>query len=1079
MQTSPLASTVKYASNSNLGAAADYAGPAGVSGGYSIAVLPTIASFFSSLSPRYSPKYSHQSPSAQVAGDGQVPGEKSWTDTANDFSGKVKLVCNLASCWVPQLQVPCEAVAALCSSLTLANDLGSVLEQKEDNKRTATSRSGAPVAACAGAVTLTALDSLTCAAAVPAPGERGSPQQPIEVPDSETLARIGRDGSYPADACYRQTDSFSHNHTEPGVVFQGDYQGGCHTISDLKSCLFSKLDRYATVRDLRLADARIEGTATRQSGALACEMSSYSSARNIEAENVSVHTRAVGDAFEPVAVGVITGHQRRAAEVSGVQLHQCHVAASDENSAVGLVAGLASGELKNINITESDARASSPDSPTGLGVGDLRSTIDNMRVSKGYVVTFSKNAPAGIGAGVVRRDGQVSRLAVFNSRSNALGSHSASGIVAGKTEEGGQLRELTMVECRAKTAHTDAPASIGTSSLGGEIKGMVSIRSNVFTLSPDANAAIGAGDNMGQIDGLTTVNGTVRARHGRTGLASARGAGSAHATMSFNTRIGRETPGNERLPDLSQLCARGDARFLTTDCQIVQAPMAVSPWSCPSNDLHTTRGSRWQPIEIGDIATLNSIGLSDHLPADAHYIQTENLNGALLDRNTPLIFSGHYDGQNHIIDGLTTCLFDELQGTVRNLKLTNTEVVADGRPAGVLTCQMSGTSGVENIQVNNSRVVTWGAVAPAGMISGRQQSDFSQVNDIEIGNSTLETFGKLSCAGMVAGECLGDAERVAVHHSQVRTNGVGSSCGLAGGFVEGLFRHFTATCSQVEAQSSGSSVGGFAGRISGGRFGPATLVRTTVASTGQVVNVGVGAGHVYAGWLKDITAMECQVRTLGREASTGIGAGRIGTRGSLHNINVIRSNLVAEGDHASAGICAGVSGNSMQISGCTLRNSSLHTLGDGSRASPVVVTSSERLNYAELSDVTIYNTRVNGRPYHIGTDNMTIGTMSCQTVDPRFVQPDCQGRLAPNCPLPPVNITALALVTPAAATGISVATMVGLVAVGSALVVGASVLGTCVYNLCRQARETLAQDEGIDYPQPYIEERGQEDAGSD
>ena len=1080
MQPSTLASAVTCANNSNPDIATD-TGCAGKSRGYSVAVLPTIASFFSSLSPRFKLEDSQPMPPAQVACDEQMPGKKNWSDNAGDLAGKIRLACNLASSWVPQLQAVSETVATLCSSITLAKDLCAVLEPREGKKYTAASPSGAPGAACAGLFTLIALDRLTCAAAVPAPGERGSPQQPIDVPDSETLAKIGRNDSFPADSCYRQTNSFSYNHTEPGVVFQGDYQGGGHTISHLKSCLFSKLDRYATVRDLRLADVFIEDTTTRQSGALACEMASFSSARNIKAKNVTVFNRGeMGEPFEPVSVGVITGHQRRAAEVSDIELRQCTVLASNDHAAVGVVAGRASGELKNINITIGYAGSLSPGSPTGIGAGDLRGNIDNMLVNKSTAQTHGKNSPTGIGAGIVRDSGRVSHLAVFSGKTLALREGSPSGIGAGQAD--GKLRELTMFECRSGSNLPDAPAGIGAGLLNGEIEGMVSIGCNVSTLDPGAGAAIGAGRNRGWIRDLTVVDGTVWAQRS-CGLASGistGGRGTDFGTVSHNSRvqIGEapiiELRHNAALSDLPVLCARGDARFVAPDCQI-HAPIPSTPWKCPALDQQGTLNSRWQPIEINDIEKLSSIGFSDRYPIDAHYIQTEDLNGALLDRNTPLIFSGHYDGQNHTIDGLITCLFDELQGTVRNLQLTNATVIADGRPAGVLACKMSGAGGVENIQVNNSQVITWGEFAPGGMISGLQRSPFNQVRGSEIHRSTLQTHGFLSDAGMVSGVCLGDVDQVGVHHSELKTHGGASVAGLGCGLARGLFTHFTATCDQVEAHGNHSSVGGFAGLISDGRFGPATLVRTTVTGTGKRVSAGVGAGAVYGcgskyGWLKNITALECRVRTLGREAKTGIGAGHIETHGSLHNINVIRSNLVTEGDQASAGICAGVSGNLTQISACNLRDSTLYTLGDNSRSSPVVVTSSDQLNPGELHNVTIINAQVNGRSYYIGSGNMTIDTAFCRTVDPRFVQPDCQARVTQTCPMVPLNITAVATTAPAVAVaGVSVGTLVGLVA-GSALVVGAGILGTYLYHRPRQARETIVQDVNNDCLLSLIED---------
>ena len=164
MQSSSLASAVTHNGNRSDALLAAGAQSTGMSGGYSVAVLPTIASFFTSLSPRYNPKHSQPSPPAQTElNDARVPGEKSWSGRSSDVAGKIKLACNLVSSWIPQFQAASETVATLCSSLTLANDLGSVLEQKDvkqkGDKKHATA---CHPAGAAGVVTLIALDNLAC-----------------------------------------------------------------------------------------------------------------------------------------------------------------------------------------------------------------------------------------------------------------------------------------------------------------------------------------------------------------------------------------------------------------------------------------------------------------------------------------------------------------------------------------------------------------------------------------------------------------------------------------------------------------------------------------------------------------------------------------------------------------------------------------------------------------------------------------------------------------------------------------------------------------------------------------------------
>ena len=72
----------------------------------------------------------------------------------------------------------------------------------------------------AAALIMVALDSLTTAAATPAAGERGSAQNPIPVPDRETLSKIGQNG-YPTYAYYnlktvkhcRQAEKRRHHDT--------------------------------------------------------------------------------------------------------------------------------------------------------------------------------------------------------------------------------------------------------------------------------------------------------------------------------------------------------------------------------------------------------------------------------------------------------------------------------------------------------------------------------------------------------------------------------------------------------------------------------------------------------------------------------------------------------------------------------------------------------------------------------------------------------------------------------------------------------------------------------------------------
>ena len=325
------------------------------SAGLSVAVLPTITAFLSSLSPGYVPERIQRSPYSappQRADTGE-------SRPAHDALQKLKLACNVASQWLPSVKVVSDAVAVICSSLSLSQELGDVLDSSQR---------------CAGvALTLVALESLPTAAAVPAPGERGSPQQPINVADSETLSKIGQD-NYPADAYYNQTSSFSHNSREPIVPFRGHYDGGCHTISNLNTCLFSQLDRYAVVRNLNLADATIDGDQSRLA-ALACEMAPFSRVQDIRAERITINNKHSGVFLRPVTTGVITGYQSKASNVSAIDIYNCSVSTSGDFSSGGVVAGQVVGLQEHINVTGSQAASRGLRSHTGIGAGELRGEI--------------------------------------------------------------------------------------------------------------------------------------------------------------------------------------------------------------------------------------------------------------------------------------------------------------------------------------------------------------------------------------------------------------------------------------------------------------------------------------------------------------------------------------------------------------------------------------------------------------------------------------------------------------------------------------------------------------------------------
>ena len=1040
--------------------------PGASTAGFSVTVMPAVTAFFSSLSPRYVPEGGQRQLLASTStNDGKTSVGKAGKDDVNNVLDKVKLACIIASCWVPTARVVSEAVATVCSSFALAQTLGSVLEredteQQSGEKQSSASRPGSNCSAAVAALALVALDNLAPAAAVPARGERGSPQQPIEVPDSETLGKIGQ-ADYPTDACYLQTQSFSHPRSEPGPVFQGHYQGGCHTISDLKTCLFIKLDRYGVVRDLHLTNATIDSDTSRL-GAVACEMAPFASVRDMHLEHIKITNRGSSTPRETAATGIVVGHQHRAALISGMKIHNCSVNTTQYDSPAGIVGGVISGLAQDINVTDSQVATQAGRSSGGIGAGLLHGEIDGLTVVKGRVRTDGDLADAGVGAGGINGGrltsfaaahcqvsthghisnagagagtaaGDLDRLTFVNCRSETHGDTSYAGIGAGQVgietpHKEGRLRDMISVDNHVITKTRESAAGIGAGQLIGEADNIVVVRSSVKTEGESSPTAIGAGIHNGQMKGLTSVNSTVDTFKGRFAALEAAVVRSANnppvETRSLNTRVnGRPDPRGSQV--MERFCTDADLRFLTDDCRVTRTPLPAVSWNCSSSPLDPAYGSAWRAIEVNDISTLNSIGLNDHFPTNAHYVQTADLDGSGFNGNKSLVFNGHYDGRHHNIEGLRTCLFNHLQGTVKNLHLPRATISADGQPAAVVACTMSGAGAIEHIRLSDCLINNRGS-APTGAISGEQVGEFNRVANAVVLNSMLKTEGPDAPTGMVAGKCQGKTKGVDIINSQVVTRGNGSHAGLGCGVMSNVMDQIVSACSRVKTYGNKALAGIGAGVINNGWLGPLSSVESSVSTEGVRAPAGIGAGSARSSWLENISAVNSMVTTEGAHSSAGVAAGFLDELGRAVNISAVDCQVVTAGDGAVAAVCTGEKAPQSFEADCTSVSSSARAKGKYSRAELT-----DRGQGATIG-IKALNTRINDKPYNTGDVNNR--NTLCSSADPDYIQPDCQTALQP-CPILPL-----------AGTGLSTLITVGIIAGGIALVLITA--GCCCYCLC-------------------------------
>ena len=437
------------------------------------------------------------------------------------------------------------------------------------------------------------------------------------------------------------------------------------------------------------------------------------------------------------------------------------------------------------------------------------------------------------------------------------------------------------------------------------------------------------------------------------------------------------------------------------------------------------RGSPEQPIEVPDSETLGKIGQADY-PADAYYVQTADLDGFRFNGNKSLVFNGHYDGRNHKIEGLQTCLFNHLQGTVKNLHLTRATIRADGQPAAVVACTMSDAGAIEYVRLSDCLIHNRGS-APTGAISGERVGEFNRVVNGVVLNSMLKTEGPDAPAGMVAGKCQGNTTGVEIINSQVVTHGNGSHAGLGCGVMSNLMDQFVSSCSRAKTHGDNALAGIGAGVINNGSLGPMSSLESSTSTGGIRAPAGIGAGSARLSSLQNITAVNSMVTTKGTNSSAGVTAGFLDEFSLALNIAAVDCQVVTAGDGAVAAVCTGEKAPRTFEEGCTSVSSSAQAKGNYSRAELT-----DR-GQGETSGIKALNTRINDRPYNTGDVNNR--DTLCSSADPDFIQPDCQTALQP-CPIFPV-----------ADSGLSTLIVAGIIAGGATLVLITA--GCCCYCLCR------------------------------
>ncbi len=1035
--------------------------PTGTLGKFAVAVQSGVTSFFSSLSPNYIPEHQRQTsqPAAPVANTLPADNKNDKTSLADSVVQGVGLASKVLSCWVPNVSAVSDAIGTICSYVSLANSLDNMAvsgksgkepasgsdnvskhhSQKVTDKKQEDEKPDKPVTASGTAkrvsgpamatATLMAMDRLAGAAALPAEGRPGAWNNPIPVEDSATLGKIGRNDSYPPDAHYQQTRSFSHNTSVPvgsdSTPFQGHYDGGCHTISDLQDCLFGELGSGADVKNLRIANATIDQTGKQHSAVLACKMSGGSAVSDVRIEHGSVATRQGVISSESVSTaGVITGLQGKKSVLKDIEIVNCSVTSSGRNTDTGAGGGWVDGNIERLTVRDTQVTSAGAYSPAGIGGGLVTGQIKQLTVVNGQVTTTGTSGHAAIGGGQVGRvfppvAGKVSELVALKSRVNIENDHSfaaiGGGLVAGQQSE---INGITAIDCS------------------------VSASQNLSWI------AIGAGWNMGQVADTTAVNSSVTGRFADIGKAL--GSGSEKGTASLNSQVNGELKnfGNVTLPGL---CRTADARFVTSDCQLNPDSLTGDHWNCssstatsapvpqpttlpitetvtanpitqPATDAlttpttmhktalsHTTTplpGSKPltgtsaapdSPILVADSETLGKIGQPGY-PLDGHYLQTKSFshNNSVTIGSWSTPFKGDYDGGCHTISDPEGCLFGKLgrDAIVHDLHVANGAIENSDRFSAALACEMGEQSTVRDILVEDTSIINERAAnlfsrTSTGVITGQQETG-SLIEGVDVKNSSVTTTGNFSPAGIGSGTTRGQMKNMNVADSQVTTSGRHSDAGIGAGRMAGQGEHLAVTDSRVETRGSHSNAGIGGGKITGD-IEHLTVLSSNVSTDQFSSDAGIGGGEV-AGDIRTMTVIKSHVTTKAPIAYAGIGGGQVGMRpslrpfggggqlirGSVNDLVAVDSHVRTEGRLAHAGIGGGVVND--EVRGISAIDCSVSTadgsggIGAGRKA-------------GSTADIRSLNSQVNGELENFGSAD---SSELCRTADSRFVTDDCQ-----------------------------------------------------------------------------------------
>ena len=229
----------------------------------------------------------------------------------------------------------------------------------------------------------------------------GAVSDTIDIPDAETLSKIGHDPSFPLDGHYRQTGDINARYLEPVGTgkrpFTGSFDGNGQYIDHVPGCLFGHLGGDSTVSNLHIRKANINSLGKEQNlGVIACTMTENSRISQALVVNSSIAVDSEG--------------------VSAVQ------EPFDMNVAIGSARMNGNARIDHLNVINGTIHTSGDVVIVGAGAGTMEGNaiLDQLRVMSFGISTNDKISYAGIGAGRAMGDTLVNGTTGINCTLHSL-----------------------------------------------------------------------------------------------------------------------------------------------------------------------------------------------------------------------------------------------------------------------------------------------------------------------------------------------------------------------------------------------------------------------------------------------------------------------------------------------------------------------------------------------------------------------------------------------------------------------------------------------------------------------------------